>query len=422
MIGKSIRGILHYNENKVATGEASLIMASGFAGEINDMNFGQKLQRFLHLTMLNPRVKTNALHISLNFDSSEKLDNEKLQRISITYMERIGFGDQPFLAYRHYDAAHQHVHLVTTNVQRDSKRIDLHNIGRDLSEPARKAIEKEFNLVVAENKQFKPLPGIKPADPQKVLYGHLPTKRAISNVVNAVVNQYKFTSLAEFNAVLKLFNVTADRGKEESMMFQKKGLIYSLMDKQGQKIGVPIKSSSFYSKPTLIKLEKYFETNREQRKEYKDNLKSRIDKVLAKYQMITQNTLLETLQKQHITIVFRQNEQKFIYGITFIDHQNKTVFNGSQLGKAYNAKAITELLSAKDFLIISEKQYYLKPQPKSDYLKSESSRSVSLKPTALGSFLEKVLTKQSTDNAPYLQKRKKKKKYNSPQQDQELTL
>jgi hypothetical protein len=236
------------------------------------MNFDQKLQRFRHLTMLNPRLKTNALHISLNFDSSEKLDNEKLQQIAMTYMERIGFGDQPFLVYRHYDAAHQHIHLVTTNMQRDGKRIDLHNIGRNLSEPARKAIEKEFNLVIAQNKQSRQLPRIKPADPEKALYGHLPTKRAISNVVNAVVSQSKFTSLAEFNAVLRLFNVTADRGKEESIMFQKKGLVYCLLDKQGQKTEVPIKSSSFYSKPTLMNLEKHFERNLEKRKPYKETL------------------------------------------------------------------------------------------------------------------------------------------------------
>lgn len=44
--GKSIRGMLHYNENKVNDGEASLIMASGFAGEIDQMNFNQKLNRF----------------------------------------------------------------------------------------------------------------------------------------------------------------------------------------------------------------------------------------------------------------------------------------------------------------------------------------------------------------------------------------
>src|SRR5689334_3487654 len=91
--GKSIRGMLHYNENKVTAGEASLIMASGFAGEIGQVNFQNKLQRFNHLTTLKPNVKTNAMHISLNFDSSEKLNNARLQEIAATYMERIGFGD-----------------------------------------------------------------------------------------------------------------------------------------------------------------------------------------------------------------------------------------------------------------------------------------------------------------------------------------
>ena len=62
--GKSIRGILHYNENKVDAGEARLIMASGFAGEVDRMNFSQKFNRFKHLIDLNARVKTNALHVS----------------------------------------------------------------------------------------------------------------------------------------------------------------------------------------------------------------------------------------------------------------------------------------------------------------------------------------------------------------------
>lgn len=55
--GKSARGILHYNENKVSAGVAQLIMASGFAGEIDRMNFGEKLGRFRRLIELNGKVK-----------------------------------------------------------------------------------------------------------------------------------------------------------------------------------------------------------------------------------------------------------------------------------------------------------------------------------------------------------------------------
>lgn len=50
--GKSIRGLLNYNERKVSAGKAELIMASRFAGEFDQLGFSQKLHRFEHLTDL----------------------------------------------------------------------------------------------------------------------------------------------------------------------------------------------------------------------------------------------------------------------------------------------------------------------------------------------------------------------------------
>jgi hypothetical protein len=64
--GKSIRGMLHYNENKVSEDKAHLIMANGFGADIENLIFHNKLQRFDNLTMLNEKVKTNALHICLS--------------------------------------------------------------------------------------------------------------------------------------------------------------------------------------------------------------------------------------------------------------------------------------------------------------------------------------------------------------------
>jgi hypothetical protein len=341
IIGKKLRGALHYNENKVAEGQADLLLASGFAGDIDQMSFHQKLQRFENLLMLKPSVKTNTLHISLNFDTIEKMDDATLQRIAIVYMEKTGFGDQPFLAYRHNDAAHDHVHLVTTNIQANGEAINLHNIGWLKSKKAREEIEVEFNLIKAKGKQYKPEPAIKPVNLEKALYGKTPTKRAISNTVNAVIGSYKYTSIAELNAILKQFNVIADRGAEDTSMFQKKGLVYSLLDEYGNKVGVPIKSSSLYTKPTLNYLEQQFAQHKENRLEYKPGLKTRIDNVLnaGRY---NEQTFKEALKKQGIAVVFRRSDGGQIYGITFVDHDNKTVFNGSDLGKNYAAKAITD--------------------------------------------------------------------------------
>ena len=342
-----MRGALHYNENKVLEGKAELILASGFAGDIDRMNFHQKLHRFENLLMLNPKVKTNTLHISLNFHSAEKLGNYKVQQIALAYMERIGFGDQPFLVYQHNDAGHDHIHIVTTNVCADGERIDLHNIGALQSEKARKEIEIEFDLVKAENKGLKLGPGTGAVDVQKVRYGKLPTKRAISNTVNAVICSYQFTSIAELNAILRQFNVVADRGAEDTLMFQKKGLIYSLLDEKGNKIGVPIKSSSLYSKPTLPFLENQFTKHEQKRQRHKPHLKQAIDRVLSG-KPTSKETFTNALNATGIAPVFRIGANGQVFGITYVDHRSKTVFNGSDLGKVYSAKAILANLDNKD--------------------------------------------------------------------------
>ena len=250
-------------------------------------------------------------------------------------------------------------------------------------------------------------PGIKPADPEKALYGHLPTKRALSNVISAVMNQYRFTSLAEYNAVLKQFNVVADRGAEDTLMFQKKGLIYFLLDKDGQKVGVPIKASAFYSRPTLTSLEKKFERNEEKRKQYREPMKAAIEKVFSRYDSITKNTFIEELQQQNINVVFRTNEKGYTYGLTFIDNQRKTVFNGSDLGKAYSAKGIMERLGATD-------------KPSQQQSKTQASPKTWLKPPEQTNYLQVALAKYQPQAAPSVTRQKKKRK--GHEQDQGLTL
>ena len=194
------------------------------------MNFYEKLTRFKELNELNDRATTKTLHVSLNFSPSEKLSDNRLVTIANEYMEKIGFGQQLFLVYKHQDAGHPHIHIVSTTIKEDGSRVDTHNIGKNQSEKARKEIEHQYGLIKAERQQQLIKPDIKPVDAQKAVYGKSETKRSISNVVGAVFSQYKFTSLPEFNAALKQFNVIADRGKEEGRIYKNRGLIYRILD------------------------------------------------------------------------------------------------------------------------------------------------------------------------------------------------
>lgn len=352
--GKSLKGAINYNENKVKEGNADLILAKGYAKDINQLNFYDKLNRLQKLADLNTRAATHCVHISLNFDMTENLSVDKLQQIAETYMQKIGFDNQPFLVYHHYDAAHQHVHIVSTNIQKDGKRISLHNLGRNESEKARQEIEGSFGLVKAGGKKQSEGQSLKPINLEKATYGKSETKRAISNIVTVVVSQYRFASLAELNAVLKQFNVIADRGAEKTRMFEKKGLVYFLLDNGGNKTGVPIKASTIPGKPILNALEGKFDSNKELGKAFRQQLKDTIDKMLK--DAGSSSHFSELLKAQHIDVVYRTNDDGFVYGITYVDHRTKSVFNGSDLGKQYSAAAIRQQWAGEACQVQEKKQ------------------------------------------------------------------
>lgn len=343
--GKDIQGALNYNEQKVLQGKAQCIQASGFTKEVDKLNFFDKLNRFTDLHDRNHRTKTNTLHISLNFDMTEKLSMEDLNKVASTYMEMIGFGDQPYLVYEHQDAAHQHVHIVTTIIQENGKRIPIHYLGKNQSEKARKEIEIEFGLVKAEGKKKDLKEVIHPVDVQKAIYGRSETRRSVTNIVRMVTRSYKYASLPELNAALRHFNVTADRGTEKSKMFEKKGLLYSLIDDKGKRIGIPVKASSIYGKPTLAFLEKQFKLNEVLRQPLREQVKNSIDKALQSPSIQTSQQFASALEKKGMSVIFRTNTEGRTYGITFVDNQLRVVFNGSALGKSYSANAILERLS-----------------------------------------------------------------------------
>lgn len=342
----SIHNILNYNENKVKTGVAECISAENYPLELEKLSFNLKLNRFLKLATLNENAKRNSVHISLNFDPSENHSKEKLIEIANMYMEKIGFGKQPYLIYQHHDAGHPHLHLVTNNIQRDGKRIDLHLLGIRKSEPARKEIEELFGLVKAEGKKNKQDNSLQQVSARIVNYGTVESKKAINGILNMVLNHYKYSSLPELNAVLKQCNIMADRGKEDSKIFQTRGLVYRILDQEGNPIGVPIKASSFYNKPTLKFLEEKFEANEIRNSTDKARVKNAIDIALLKEKNFSLNDLAKQLEKEGINTVFRKSEKGLLYGITYVDHTTKNVFNGSSLGKQYSAKAIEDRCSS----------------------------------------------------------------------------
>lgn len=404
--GSSIRNALHYNENKVEKKRAELISAVHFAKDEEALLFTDKLRRFEKLISLNEKTKVNSIHISLNFDPSERLSKQVLAQIASDYMQGIGFESQPYLVYQHHDAGHPHIHIVTTNIKKDGSRIKLHNIGRNLSERTRKEIEIKYVLVKTSDRHKKE-EQLMPVNVQKAQYGKSETKRAITNVLDAVLPYYKYTSLAELNAVLQLYNVVADRGSETSRMYQRKGLVYRIVNEKGEKVGVSIKASLIYNKPTLPTIEARFAQNNSDRQAHKQRIKNAVDLSLLNRQPSI-NNLQQTLSRQQIQLILRQNNNGVIYGLTYVDHQTKCVFNGSDLGKQYSANTI-QLRCSKIRLPIEQKQQALSMIQSGN----DSGQTNKLQPDFLHNLLQSVAQPGNgtlTAELKEEQKRKRKKK------------
>jgi hypothetical protein len=351
----SLRNALHYNENKVKQKVAQLIHSGNYPKDTELLGFTDKINRLERQAILNQNTKVNSVHISLNFDAADQLDNEKLQRIAEVYMQKIGFGEQPYLVYRHHDAGHEHIHIVTTNIKADGKRIELHNLARNQSMKASLEIEKEFQLVQALGKQRLGYE-LKPVHVQKVQYGRSETKRAITNVLDHVLPHYKYTSMAELNAVLKQYNMVADTGSKGSRIYQHKGLVYRILNEKGEKVGIPVKASLIYNKPGLPFIESKFAANEFARQKYKQRVRNAVDLSLMKQPGQSLPELMKALQKEQIQLVLRQNDQGIIYGVTYVDHQTKSVFNGSDLGKSYSANVLQQRCQPESDSIQQQKQ------------------------------------------------------------------
>ena len=94
-------------------------------------------------------------------------------------------------------------------------------------------------------------------------------------------------------------------------------------------------------------MEEKFKENKIRRIPDKLRVKTIIDKALRRDRVISINELAKSLEKEGIHTVFRRSSQGQLYGITYVDHMTKNVFNGSSLGKEYSAKAIEERCGLK---------------------------------------------------------------------------
>ncbi|MFC5683156.1 conjugal transfer protein MobB [Flavobacterium sp. MAHUQ-51] len=395
--GANIIGALSYNQLKVDQENGAILATHRIRETVNgNYTITQLYHSFEPYLIANKRTEKPVLHISLNPDPRDKVNDENFKKIAKDYMERMGYGDQSYVVFKHTDIERTHIHIVSICVDRNGKKLP-DNYEKLRSMDACRALEQEYKLIPATEKTPNPKEEVfRPLD-----YKAANIKSQIASVVRHLPKYYHYQSLGAYNALLSLFNITAEEVKGELHGQPKQGLVYSALNEQGEKVSNPFKASRFGKQAGFDALQKHFEQSKEKMKAElaKEILKKTIE--VGIHTTSNETEFKKQLLEQGINTVVRRNHEGRIYGITFIDHESRSVWNGSQLGKNLSANIFNDCWNEKT---TQKRQDGIHDNIKITSPEStNSTKPETEKPHALFNFLDKSQSTQSNTDFGFIE-------------------
>lgn len=344
--GAKPSGAVRYNEQKVAFGDARFLGGyNSIALERDSVSVERKVDELERYADYNSTISKPTFHVSLAFHPDETLTDEKLKTIGEEYMERMGYGQQPYLMYRHEDTLHPHMHIVSVSVDDEGKRIsDSHNHPR--SNRIRRELEIEHNLIKAED--IRPGQSLTATlSPDAIHYGKQETKQAIGNVVQTALKDFSFSGHEDLSVFLASYNIQLNRLRGERVVGGEKktwaGVTFQLTNGTDP-VSPAIKASSFAFAPTEKQLTKRFESGIKKNARNQPALLNRIDAGRTPYAALTEATFLSVLRSQGIRVV--DTGSQYLY----IDQKRRSVFGEKNLPPAYHRSTLQAQYSAGDRL------------------------------------------------------------------------
>ena len=336
-IGSSLFGAIKYNADKVNEGKGLLLDTNKiFNDGTGKVDIAQALHNFERHMPNQMRTEKPVIHISLNPHPDDRLTDKELTEMAHEYMQRMGYGDQPYIIVKHEDIDRHHLHIVSVRVDEQGKRINCDftkrrslNILRDF--------EQRYNLHRGQKQENRKQNSLHPVNPDT---GDI--KKQVGNTVKAVLSTYHFQTIGELRALLSLYNLTVEEVRGNIKGEDYNGLVYSVIDKEGVKIGNPFKSSLFSKSVGYEALQKKATFSKRNIKE--KNLTEPTKRALeyALRRTYDREELVQMLKAKGIDCVFRYTDEGRLYGATFIDHRTHCVLNGSRIGKEFSANALEQ--------------------------------------------------------------------------------
>lgn len=342
--GNSFYGVIAYNKIKVDDGTAKVLwhpkIVANTSGNVSIENCVQAFEPYI---ALNSHVRKPVIHISLNPSPNDILSEEQMTVLTQEFMEKFGYGNQPYIVWLHEDIDRKHMHIVSVRINEKGEKID-HNREAIRAQNICREMEVKYGLhpTLGEHSERELL------SLQKVDYPKSNVKAQVKHTARTLLECYNCHSLAEYNTLLNLYNVTVYevRGSVDGKEYH--GIMYGALDDDGRQVGTPFKSSKFGKVLGYEALQKKLTASTEKMKKDKLAERTRQEIIKAMQDIGTKEDFVRRLKEADIEVVYRINPEGRLYGITFIDHTTRTVFNGSRLGKAFSANVFNESFNNPD--------------------------------------------------------------------------
>lgn len=336
---ENLGGALGYNFKKVEKGEASILLAA----ELYQDKEGTytMAEVFADMQALIPekfRTKKTVFHCSLNPHPDEKLSDERLTQIAKEYMEALGYGNQPYIVFKHNDIAREHIHIVSLRIDGEGKKIN-DKFEKRRSKQITDTLERKYDLIPSSKVADKAVEETPKID---ITRGNI--KEQVASVVRTVLKHYRFCSLGELNAILSAYNLAVEEVKTEFRGKKYDGLVYVPTDDKGGKVSTPIHASDIGRGVGYTAVQNRIQKSKKNVKPLIPTVRNKVLQTM-RTSPNTEKEFRQRLEEQGLRVVIRKNDNGRIYGITFIDDEQGVALNGSRLGKGYAANIFNTYFS-----------------------------------------------------------------------------
>ena len=339
----NLAGALGYNFKKVVSGDASVLLAEGlYANPEGGYTMEEVLSDMQAAIPKKCRTKNVVFHCSLNPHPDEKLSDEQLTQIAQEYMQALGYGEQPYIVFKHNDIEREHIHIVSLRINSAGEKINDKFENRR-SKRITDHLERKYGLIPSTPSKEQRTNA--PASQENLTSDNI--RSEIAQTLRRILTHYHFCSLGEFKAILGVYQLTIEEVKNTYRGREYNGLVYAPTDKAGNRLCPPLHASKIGRGVGYTALQRKMRQSKQSIKPFLPGIRQRVLAVMRTSPR-TEEELLASLEKSGLRCLIRKSEGGRIYGITFINDNLGIALNGSRLGKGYAANQFEAYFSAPE--------------------------------------------------------------------------